>query len=78
MPIYQYECDCGESSEQYRSMKNLVATCESCGLTLRPKPSLFSGKIAGVFTVVGHHGKILDKRPMYERLPMMSPSGREY
>lgn len=79
MPLYEYTCECGKEFEAIKSIGDRHNVICECGKVSNLKISSW-GKVvvAGVFTVIGHDGAVLDKRQTTERTPLRLPSGREY
>ncbi|KKM86964.1 hypothetical protein LCGC14_1273680 [marine sediment metagenome] len=79
MPLYQYQCPCGNEFERLARMDARRDVRCSCGKTPELKVSSFSNRSAEYFTAVGHDGSIIAQRQTTERTPMaVMPNGVEY
>lgn len=73
MPLYEYECECGERFEKRRSIaERYLVRCDACGKTPKLRISAWGRVlVAAPFTVVGHDGTILDRRQTTERTALL-------
>ncbi len=67
MPLYEFECECGEKFEVLRSIENRYnVTCE-CGKMPKLKISKWGRVlVADWFTVVGGDGTILSRKQVVD------------
>ena len=50
MPVYNYECECGEKGERFVHNANNKVECEKCKATMKQKGSLHFSAPAGKVT----------------------------
>ncbi len=76
MPLYQYECECGNRFEELRLMADRNgAVCHICHKPALIKISVPSKHLtAQTFTVYGHDGTILSRKQTTERTPIVGES----
>lgn len=72
MPLYEYDCECGERFEVLKSIADRHNTICSCGRLAKLKISAWGRVIfAGFDIVVEHDGTILSRRQSTEQVPML-------
>lgn len=72
MPLYDYECECGEQFEAIRSIADRHNTVCKCGRVARLKVSAWGRVIfAGFDTVVDCNGIVVSRKQSIEDIPML-------
>ncbi len=71
MPLYEYQCECGERMEAFRSIANRHEAICACGKTPSLRISL-QGKprVAHTFTTYGHDGRVIGQRQTTDVTPV--------
>ncbi|MGW8182093.1 MAG: FmdB family zinc ribbon protein [bacterium] len=72
MPLYEYECECGQKFEQVHSIAdrhNGVCECSKTGKLLISAWGRV--EFAAWDTVIGHDGTILSRKQSTEQTPML-------
>ena len=71
MPLYEYQCTCGNKFESIKSISDRhTETCSCCGNEARLIPSVFAlGREAGWFRVYDCDGNLVKNKQTTERTP---------
>ena len=72
MPLYEYECKDGHKFEELRGLEGMHSSiCPTCSKVAERKMSSFSSGFSQSFTTYGHDGRVLERKQITERTPML-------
>jgi len=70
MPLYEYECECGQKFEEIRQMRDRYnANCPMCKKAAHLQPSPSTLRVAETFRVVDGKGNLVQERQVVNNMP---------